>query len=104
MLQQNTNGVSWPFDPATDWTDGQQVKVSLTVADKADLEPLPTNPPGKTNVIRATPGVGHVRLWWNRIYDDSVTKFQVSWRKASEQQARSGATSRAATRTRRSTG
>ena len=62
--------------------------VTLTVTDdEADLEPLPANPPGQTGLLLATPstnGAGAVRLWWNRIYDDTVTKFQVAWRKASD--------------------
>ena len=60
--------VSWPYDPATDWTDGQTVSVSLAAA--------PAARPAKPTGLAATAGDAQVTLSWTDPGDSSITGYQ----------------------------
>ena len=60
--------VSWPYDPATDWTDGQTVSVSLAAA--------PAARPAKPSGLAATAGDAQVTLSWTDPGDSSITGYQ----------------------------
>ena len=64
--------VEWSFDPATDWTDGTTVSVSLT----GPLAPANPPAPAKPTGLAATPGNGQVLLVWDRLSDSTITKHQ----------------------------
>ena len=71
------DGVRWPFDPATDWTDGQQVKVSLTEG--------PVTAHGITvSRFSATPHDDRVDLSWRVDHSGfrGQPKYVIWWREA----------------------
>ena len=61
-----TPNVVWSFDPATDWTDGATVSVSLTTP------PVPAKPAG----LKAAAGDAQVALSWTDPGDASITRYQ----------------------------
>ena len=61
------NYIYWSFDPDSDWKDGQEVSVSLS---------LTATPPAKPTNFMATAGNEQVTLKWDKSDDASITHYE----------------------------
>ena len=82
--------IYWDYDPATDWTDGQTVSLSLTAPGTTPPPTMPDPPPAAPSapVIEVTPGPGKLTVRWECKEDvegQGAGRYVLEWKLSSDE-------------------